>query len=162
MDDGAKGDFLAILMRCGNVSYACRKAKLERRTAYRWREQSEAFRKAWDEAAELGTDALEDEAIRRGFRGVRKPVFQGGQCVGYVREFSDTLLIFLLKARRPNKFREQYKHEVSGPDGKEIAYKVTVNGITPEQFRQLPQEERVRFLREATTSPPSDPGQKPL
>jgi hypothetical protein len=42
------------------------------------------------------------EAWRRAVKGCRKPVYQGGQLVGYVREFSDLLLIFLIKAARPH------------------------------------------------------------
>jgi hypothetical protein len=32
--------------------------------------------------------------------------YQGAQC-GTIREYSDTLLIFLLKAKRPEEFREE-------------------------------------------------------
>ena len=42
---------------------------------------------------ETGTDGLEDEAVRRAKNG------------------SDTLLIFMLKARRPEKFKERYSSE---------------------------------------------------
>jgi hypothetical protein len=38
--------------------------------------------------------------------GVDKPVYQGGVLVGYVREYSDQLLVTLLKAHRPEKFRD--------------------------------------------------------
>ena len=56
----------------------------------------------------MGTDALEDEALRRAFHGSERPVFQGKELVGYVRDYSDTLLIFMLKARRPEKYRERF------------------------------------------------------
>ena len=52
---------------------------------------------------------LEPEAIRRAVEGVEKPVYQGGELVGYVREYSDTLLIFLLKGGKPHKYRENIK-----------------------------------------------------
>jgi hypothetical protein len=51
---------------------------------------------------------LEDEAVRRGREGHLRPVFHQGKEIGAIREYSDTLLIFMLKARRPAKFREQY------------------------------------------------------
>ena len=35
-----------------------------------------------------------------------KPVFHKGEQCGVVREYSDTLMIFLLKARDPAKYRE--------------------------------------------------------
>ena len=60
-----KGRFLAILAEGGSVKLAAEKAKIGRRTAYEWREKDAAFAAAWDEAVEAGTDALEDEAVRR-------------------------------------------------------------------------------------------------
>ena len=54
---------------------------------------------------------LEDEARRRALQGVEKPVFREGRQVGTVTEYSDTLLIFLLKARRPEKFRDRARFE---------------------------------------------------
>ena len=38
--------------------------------------------------------------MRRAKDGNLRPVFQGGELVGHIREFSDTLGIFLLKSRR--------------------------------------------------------------
>ena len=52
----------------------------------------------------LGLDALEDEAIRRAREGVVEPVFQAGLHCGNVRKYSDLLLIFLLKSRRPHRY----------------------------------------------------------
>ena len=54
-------------------------------------------------------DALEDEAWTRAVDGRSRPIFQGGVCVGYVQIYSDSLLITLLKAHRPEKYRENMK-----------------------------------------------------
>jgi hypothetical protein len=35
-------------------------------------------------------------------------VFHQGREIGAIREYSDTLLVFMLKARRPAKFRDNY------------------------------------------------------
>jgi hypothetical protein len=59
---------------------------------------------------ERGTDALEDEALLRPLEGTLKPVYQGGKKAGTVREFSDTLLIFMLKAPRPRRLPTRWKH----------------------------------------------------
>jgi hypothetical protein len=109
-----KRALLDALAETANVTWACKAAKIPRRTAYEWRDADPVFSKGWEEAVELGTDALEDEAIRRGHAGVDKPVYQGGKQVGKLREYSDTLLIFMLKARRPDKFKEraQIDHKV--------------------------------------------------
>lgn len=102
-----KAVFLDALSRTASVTKACILTKIPRRTVYEWRLADEAFKKQWDDAIELSIDALEDEAVRRAFEGVRKPVFQGGKRVGHIQEYSDTLLIFMLKGRRPERFKDR-------------------------------------------------------
>jgi hypothetical protein len=41
-------------------------------------------------------------------------VYQGGKQVGFVQDYSDTLLIFMLKGRRPQKFRDNTHVEHGG------------------------------------------------
>jgi hypothetical protein len=84
---------------------------------YKWRDQDARFAKAWDEAMDLGSDALEDEAIRRGHEGVDRPVYQQGTRIGMIRDYSDTLLIFMLKARRPSRFRDNIKIDANVSGG---------------------------------------------
>lgn len=104
--------FLIALSETGSVLRSCELAQVARPTVYRWRESDKEFGKAWDAALERGTDALEDEAVRRAYHGTEKPVYQGGKKVGHVREYSDTLLIFMLKARRPERFKDRSEHKV--------------------------------------------------
>lgn len=98
--------FLEALTEGCNVAEATQKAGVVQSSAYRRRQNDEAFRRAWNEACDIGTRLLEQEAQRRAYRGVEEPVFQKGEIVGHVRKYSDTLLIFLLKARKPEKYRE--------------------------------------------------------
>ena len=100
-------NFLEALGTTASVTRSCKLARLPRQTAYDWREADADFAKAWDDARERGTDALEDEAVRRAHEGTLRPVFQGGKKVGTVRDYSDTLLIFTLKALRPDKFKDR-------------------------------------------------------
>lgn len=102
--------FLEALAAYGNVTQAAKACGMARRTLYDWRREDAAFAAAWDEASELGANALEDEARRRAFKGTLKPVYQRGEKVGTVREYSDTLLIFLLKGAKPEKYRENVRH----------------------------------------------------
>lgn len=74
------------------------------RTLYRWKEENEEFGKAWKRAYQIGNQALEKEAKRRAVEGTQKPVFHQGEVCGWVNEYSDTLLMFLMKARDPQKF----------------------------------------------------------
>lgn len=50
---------------------------------------------------------LEDEAVRRAHEGLRKAVRYKGRIVGYETEYSDTLLLALLKATNPEKFKDR-------------------------------------------------------
>jgi hypothetical protein len=113
--------FLETLVRCGNVTEAANVAGVSRQHLYRMRKSDADFAAAWEEAAELGADALEDEARRRAHDGVDEPltsakglIYDADGKPMMVRKYSDTLLIFLLKGARPAKYRERQQVEVSG------------------------------------------------
>ena len=94
---------------------AASNADVARQVAYRARDSSATFRAAWDEALEEARELLEAEARRRASIGVDEPVFYKGKVVGHIRKYSDNLLMFLLKAHWPEKFRDAV--EYSGPSG---------------------------------------------
>ena len=96
--------FLNFLSENGNISESARSCNLSRRTLYACRELDPTFAAAWDEALELGLNAIEDEAIRRAAQGVEEPVFYAGLPCGTVRKYSDLLMIFLFKSRRPTRY----------------------------------------------------------
>lgn len=109
--------FLESLRDCGNVALAARFCHIGRRTVYAWRKEDTDFAKAWDEAMEDAVELMEAEARRRALNGVDEPVYQGGRLVGQTRRYSDTLLIFLLKGARPERYRDRWQGELTGPDG---------------------------------------------
>jgi hypothetical protein len=112
--------FLAALASGLTITLAAQEACINKVTAYRWRQADREFAEAWDEALDEANDRLEQEALRRGRDGVSKPVYQGGRLVGRVQDYSDTLLIFMLKARRPEVYRERASFEHTGKGGKEL------------------------------------------
>ncbi len=122
-----QADFLAHFSVCASVSKAAKKSKNSRSNIYLWLNEDVKFRDLYEEACKEALGALEDEAVRRAYEGTIKPVFQGGKKVGSIREYSDTLLIVLLKARAPEKYKERFQGELSGKDGKPIE---TVSTIT--------------------------------
>lgn len=104
--------FLAAFAECGSVLLAASAAGVSRRSHSRWLQGCEEYRQAFDDAREDAADALAAEARRRAVEGVEKPVFYKGEQVGSVRQYSDTLLIFLLKAAKPEKYGDrQPAHE---------------------------------------------------
>lgn len=102
----------------GNVTAAARVAGVERTNAYRWQEHDDQFAAAYREAEIEATETLEAEARRRAVEGVEKEtgVYHRGQLIATQTEitYSDTLLIFLLKARAPEKYRERFDHRLQG------------------------------------------------
>lgn len=83
--------FLRILAATANVRLSSKYAGINYATAYRHRQKDPEFAERWDDALADGLDALELEARRRALDG------------------SDLLLIFLLKAYRPDVFASRRK-----------------------------------------------------
>jgi hypothetical protein len=128
-----KSDFLKAMEETASVRRACMKAKIPRRTVYEWRGKDEEFEKDFQNSRIIAADALEDEAVRRAFEGYLKPVYQGGNKVGTIREFSDTLLVMLLKGNLPEKYKDRFSGELSGPGGRPIKTHHTKDEIDWEQ-----------------------------
>lgn len=114
--EGLKAVFLDNLRETANVTLAARAAGVSSGTVYAHRREDVLFAERWDEAIGEAVDLLEAEAHRRAFRGTEEPVFYKGDEVGYVTKYSDSLAMFLLKAHRPDKYRErsEVKQEISG------------------------------------------------
>jgi hypothetical protein len=124
--------FLVELAVRGNISDACREAGVNRRVVYEWRDADPEFAAQWNEALDTAIDAMEREAHRRAFEGVDEPVIgrvakdedgivtDGNGNRLYIKKYSDSLATLLLKAHRPEKYRERQQIEHTG----EIAQKV--------------------------------------
>lgn len=108
----------------GNVSKALESAKLSRSAAYDWKNEDEDFSSAWEDIVEATTERLESEAWRRAHNGVERGVYYQGERVATEREYSDSLLMFTLKARKPEKYRDNVKHELGGPNGGPVVLRV--------------------------------------
>ena len=106
------GNFFEALATGVPIQAALNISGYKRRTVYDWRRDDESFRQQWEDAVAQAVEALEAEADRRGVEGTLKPVFYQGEECGQIREYSDTLLIFRLKALAPSKYRENIKQEV--------------------------------------------------
>jgi hypothetical protein len=112
--------FLEAYQRTGRLTEAAKAAGVNRKTHYRKLETDPAYRKAFQEAEERAAQTLEDEAVRRGYQGVERPVmYQGkpvklGRRILYVTTYSDMLLIALLKRFRPALYRSHVVTETTG------------------------------------------------
>jgi len=97
--DEVRTKFLEALSEGMSIANAAGAAGAGRGAMYIWRREDPLFAADWDEAVEVGTDLLEDEARRRAMNG------------------SDQVLMFLLKARRPQQYKDRAMHEHVGAAG---------------------------------------------
>lgn len=111
-----KPRFIQALRNSANVRASCQAAGISRMAAYKARERSEEFAREWDEALEEAVDTLEAAAWQRARDGVRReePIYYQGEQVGtkVITEYSDTVLLALLKAHRPNKYRDPVHYQI--------------------------------------------------
>lgn len=132
--------FLKLLATTGSVSLAAERAGISRSRLYHWRERDTHFAAAWREAIEIATDALEAEARRRAIEGVETTVVYGGRMVRddsgkplTVRRYSDSLLALLLRAHRPEKYRERLPHGSGDPEGSGARFTFRISERSPAQ-----------------------------
>lgn len=131
-----KSVFIEALKETGIVGRAAEKASVGRSTVYLERECDEEFAEQWEEALECHVETLEAEADRRAVQGTGKPVFfQGLEC-GTIQEYSDTLLIFRLKALAPEKYRERMSVDINYKQQFELF--VAKHKLTKEQIEANP------------------------
>lgn len=104
--------FLEIYANSGHASMACRAVGIGRTTEWLWRKRDAQFAALREQAQAMAVEALEDEARRRAIDGTLEPVFAGGRLCGSIRRYSDSLLIFLLKAAKPEVYRDRWRGSV--------------------------------------------------
>lgn len=111
--------FLDLFAQSGNVMLSARGAGVDRTTPYRFRGEDARFAAAWEEADEASIQVLEAEARRRAMSQ------------------SDRLLVFLLKARRPATYRENYRVEHVGDGGGPIQTQALIPAELDDHERAL-------------------------
>lgn len=129
--------FLGAFEYSKMVSEACRMVGIHRSTAYLERERNKEFATAWDEIDKRVTEELEAEAFRRAVVGVPRKVVSAGQSFGTEQQYSDSLLQFLLKARRPEKYRDRVDVAHSGGVKHDVTQRVDLSRLSDEQLDAL-------------------------
>jgi hypothetical protein len=96
---------------------ACRWAKLSREAHYNWLDRDPTYEPRYKDALKRSASVLADEAVRRGYQGIRRAKWHKGKICGYEQEYSDQLLIRMMEAREPETFAPRVKQEHTGKDG---------------------------------------------
>ena len=153
-----KKRFLEALSETGNVTLSIEAAGTSRTRIYDLQNNDWSFAAAWEEAEEIAADRLEAEARRRAVEGVPEPLVSGGKIVRdddgspvAVRRYSDVLLIALLRARRPEAFRDQRlihagdaRHPIHTRDGRGSVDLMKLTSAERNQLRSLLERARAR------------------
>jgi hypothetical protein len=112
-----KQAFLEKIAQTGNIGYSCDLVGVNRSTYYSWMERDEQFALAFRQAEVRATEVLESEAWRRAVEGspYSRTSYYRGEPVGtdHKIEYSDQLMLALLRARAPEKYREKMDLNVS-------------------------------------------------
>jgi len=107
MSPALRALFFDTLAKTCNVTMSARAIGMSRSHMHKLRRDNKDFAKDWEDAEEQATDALEHAARERAIDGYQRPIYQRGELVGHETCYSDALTITLLKAHRPEKFREK-------------------------------------------------------
>lgn len=95
--------FLELYRKSGNVTISAEGVGITRNAVYQRRIAYPEFIKVMETVREEAIEILEAVAWKRALKS------------------SDTLLIFLLKSNKPEKYRETVRQELSNPDGSAIS-----------------------------------------
>ncbi len=143
----AQDKILEAFARLGNVTAAAYEAAVDRRTHYGWLEHDPDYAVRFGHAEEEAADALEAEARRRAAAGVLRYKFdRSGNPIKHPitgrpyweLDYSDTLLIFLLKGARPEKYKD--RQEITGRTGGPVQLQSVVaklENLTVEQLEKM-------------------------
>jgi hypothetical protein len=98
--------FIEALAETGIVEEACRRVGMSRTSAdnLRHRPCGMHFRRAWEAALDYSLYRIEEDAFTRSRRGVARPIFYKGEQIGEWRHYDERLTMFLLRARRPQRY----------------------------------------------------------
>jgi hypothetical protein len=110
---GKKAAFLKAYARCGVITRAAVMAKCDRNSHYQWMRVDPEYPARFEQAHKEACDVLVEEARRRAVEGCTKTIYYQGKKCGAMKEFSDTLLIFLMKGAMPETYRERFEHSGS-------------------------------------------------
>jgi hypothetical protein len=117
--------FLEVFRQTGIVRAAAEAAGVDRTMAYKLRDKNPKFAAEWDKAILESTELLELHCLQRATQGETEEVWmntkEGPKKVSTKKVKSDRLLEFMLRARKPQIYRDNVNAEITGPNGTPLA-----------------------------------------
>ena len=159
---GKKRSFLLAYAACGSMRKAAAEVGIKHPHHYYWLETDPVYAEVWPIAKEMAADSIEEEVTRRALGWEEERYTDDG--IRYtIQKYSDTLLIFRLKALRPEMYRDNAK-----PDSRtevsdllkavllELVERREGRNVTPEaEWAPLPPATRPVNGQSALPAPPS-------
>ena len=117
--------FLKCYEETGSITKAAEAAQIDRAMHYRRLKKDPKYKAAFEASHEIAVEGLEEEAHRRAVLGIEEPVFWQGMLCKHkdsktgrivtttVRKYSDSLLQFLLRGAKPQRYRERFQADVT-------------------------------------------------
>ena len=143
--------FIETVADTGSVETAAQTVGMTVQSCYRLRRApgAEAFAAAWNAAIQQAAFKLADVAFERAINGSDEPVFdRDGRRVGRRLKPSDRMVMFLLRAHLPERYRHahhsvRYPDEAPPPDIAPVAQAIAaLEPVTPpEPHKLMPPEE---------------------
>lgn len=122
--------FFENYIKVGTITGAARKAGIDPTYHYKWLETDPDYPARFKLTHQQASEALVEEGRRRALEGVEEPTgWYKGEPGGFVKRYSDSLLIFLIKGAFPDVYKDRHEH--TGKNGGPIEVQSTV---TIEQF----------------------------
>ena len=118
-----------LVTTAGNVTKAAQAIRISRNTAYDHKKANADFAQAWNDVIEAVADQMEQEVFRRAVKGVLEPIYYKGQMVAKIRKFSDRLLEFGLKGKRPEVYRERLDLNAHHSGSLDVNIQATIDQI---------------------------------
>jgi hypothetical protein len=109
-----------LIATCGHMKHAAQAARISKATHNWWMhsaDNKDDYATAYARVKPMAAQALLDHAIDRATNGTQKPIFYKGELVGYENQYSDTLMVLLLKGEYPEKYRERSETQISNKPG---------------------------------------------
>lgn len=122
--------FLSAFGDSGCVRLTAKAAGITRKTHYSWLRKDPGYADAFTETKRIAGDYIESIAVERATVGWKEAVYYQGKVCGYVRRFSDGLLMQLLKGLKPDVYGVK-RQETSSPQGAPVQARIEVVFVRP-------------------------------